>query len=115
MSVVSNQVSVVRQARQDFEELRTFVLHHCPDSLWKACQDELKAAVASLEHHPLTGSAPLEFNRLNLPRFRQIRSGKLRIIYEVRPTRIYIHVIADQRRNLHDLLFHRLMRACTLH
>lgn len=107
---MTHQVSILRQARQDFEELRAFVLNNCPDQSWKECQDHLKSSIANLQIEPDTGSVPMEIIALNLQRYRQIVSGKLRIIYEIRPQQIFIHVILDHRRDLNSLLFRRLMR-----
>lgn len=63
-----------------------------------------------LETQPYAGSIPEEIERLNLSQYRQILSGMNRIIYEIRDKTIYIHIIADTRKNLQALLLKNLMQ-----
>ncbi len=107
---MTHQINVLRQARHDYEDLRAFVINNYPEKSWQECQDQLKSLISYLTVHPNGGAIPLEIVTLNLPRYRQIASGKLRIIYEVRQKQIFIHIILGHRRDLNSLLFRRLMR-----
>lgn len=55
--------------------------------------------------------APAEFADFGGRNFREALSGLNRVIYEVRDDTIYIHVVADTRRDLRTLLQKRLLRA----
>ena len=59
---------------------------------------------------PQLGGIPDELATLNLTQYRQILSGKNRIIYEVRQDAVYVHLIVDARRDLKEVLMQRLLR-----
>ncbi len=58
-----------------------------------------------------TGSILQELHALNLTQYRQVISGKNRIVYEFRETTIYIHIVCDTRKDLNSLLFRRILSA----
>jgi hypothetical protein len=53
---------------------------------------------------------PDELETPNLTQYRQILSGKNRVIYEVRQDAVYVHLIVDTRRDLRKVLMSRLLR-----
>ena len=57
----------------------------------------------------MVGTIPPELEKLGLVQYRQILSGKNRIIYELRQNLIYIHIIADTRKEFRSLLMNRLL------
>ncbi len=59
---------------------------------------------------PRLGSMPSALETLNLTQYRQILSGKNRIIYKVRQDAVYVHLIVDARRDLKDVLMQWLLR-----
>ena len=59
---------------------------------------------------PLLGAIPPELEVLQLTQYRQILTGKNRIIDEPRPDALNIHIVVDARRDMKSLLMRRLMR-----
>lgn len=107
---MSIKVVILESAEQDIKELRAYLVKNFSHATWLDTYGKLKKAIPVLTDFPFAGSIPDEFEMLNLSQYRQIISGMNRIIYEVRQDIIYIHVIADGRRNLDVLLAKRLLR-----
>jgi hypothetical protein len=70
----------------------------------------MKQAMRLLESQPYAGSIPQEIEKLNLSPYRQVVCGMNRIIYEIRDPIIYVHIIADTRKNLQALLLKNLIQ-----
>lgn len=102
------QVVILHSAENDLKDLRSYLLRNFGQQTWQLPYRGIKAAVARLAHFPLEGAVPDELARLNLTQFRQVISGKNRILYEVRPDMIAVHLIADTRRDYPSLLISRL-------
>ncbi|MGZ5052132.1 MAG: type II toxin-antitoxin system RelE/ParE family toxin [Methylobacter sp.] len=105
------KVVILESAEHDLKELRNYIVKNLSAETWQQSYDKIKTAIRSLKTFPDAGSLPGEFERLNLTQYRQVISGMNRIIYEVRQDTLYIHIIADTRRDLKSLLIRRLLRA----
>lgn len=104
------KVVVLKSAQVDLLELRGYIVKNFSVATWRATYAKLKAAIRNLALFPQLGGIPDELEALNLTQYRQILSGKNRIIYEVRRDAVYIHLIIDTRRDLKDVLMQRLLR-----
>jgi toxin ParE1/3/4 len=71
--------------------------------------DMLLGKVSSLESFSSRGSVPHELLSLGICEFRQILLGSYRIIYSIEETTVYVHIIADSRRDMQTLLEKRLL------
>ena len=88
---------------------------------WIATQDSparavhvvgrIEAAVAALARYPARGAHPRELLALGIREFRETFFKPYRIIYRVERTRVFVHLIADGRRDMQTLLAHRLLGA----
>lgn len=103
-------VVVLESAEQDLKELRNYIIRKFSLGTWKNTYSQIKDSIRNLEQFPYLGNVPSELESLNLTQYRQIISGMNRIIYEVRQDTIYIHLIADSRREMQTLLCRRLLR-----
>ncbi|MCJ8203099.1 type II toxin-antitoxin system RelE/ParE family toxin [Pseudomonas sp. RGM2987] len=108
---MSLKVVILQSAETDIKELRLYLIERFSLQTWQSTYAALKTAIRHLTTQPYAGSIPQEIERLNLGQYRQILSGMNRIIYEVRGQTLYIHIIADSRKNLPALLLKRLLRS----
>jgi toxin ParE1/3/4 len=104
-------VVILESAEQDLKELRSYIIRRFSLGTWKNTYSQIKDSIRNLEKFPYLGNIPSELESLNLTQYRQIVSGMNRIIYEVRQDVIYVHLIADSRREMQALLSRRLLRA----
>ncbi len=104
-------VVFLEQAERDLYELKHYILDHFSSIIWQQCYANLKKSIKMLQLFPASGSILPELHALNLTQYRQVISGKNRIVYEVRETTIYIHIVCDTRKDLHSLLFRRMLSA----
>ncbi|AZC28399.1 type II toxin-antitoxin system RelE/ParE family toxin [Pseudomonas chlororaphis] len=105
------KVVLLHSAETDLIELRTYLTQRFSTATWQSSYSSLKQAIRQLATLPYAGVIPEELEQLHIGHYRQILSGMNRIIYEVRDATVYIHVIADTRRDLQSLLMKRLLRA----
>jgi plasmid stabilization system protein ParE len=105
------RVVILASAEQDLKELRAYVIKNFSLAAWQNTFAEIKETIRNLQHFPQAGFIPEEIEKLNLTQYRQVLSGMNRIIYEVRQGNIYVHLIADVRRDMNSLLTRRLLRA----
>jgi toxin ParE1/3/4 len=104
------KVVVLESAQADLVELRSYIVKNFSVTTWQVTYAKLKLAIRNLALFPQLGGIPGELETLNLTQYRQILSGKNRIIYEVRQDAVYIQLIIDTRRDLKDVLMQRLLR-----
>lgn len=105
------QVVILRQAEQDLRELRAYLTRNFGRDVWLDSYAGIKAAIGNLAAFPTSGSIPEPLERLQIGQFRQVISGRNRIIYELRQKTVYVHMVADCRRDMKSLLLGRLLRA----
>lgn len=107
---MSFKVVILQSAETDLKELRTYLIKQFSNQTWQSTYASLKAAVRNLGAQPYSGSVPEEIEKLNLGQYLQVISGMNRVIYETREQRVFIHIIADTRKNLPTLLMKRLLQ-----
>ena len=104
------RVVLLASAEHDLKELRRYIVKNFSVATWKKTYDKLKESIGNLADFPLLGGIPDELEALNLTQYRQILSGKNRVIYEIRQDTVFIHVIVDTRRDMVSFLMARLVR-----
>ena len=104
------KVVILASAEQDLKELSAAMLKTSTADTWRTTYAHIKEAVCKLANAPQAARMPEEIDKLHLTQYRQWRSGMNRLIYEVRQEVIYIHIIADARRDMNTLLTRRLLR-----
>lgn len=107
---MSLKVVILQSAEIDLKELRTYLTKQFSTQIWQSTYTDLKTVIRDLGVQPYAGSIPEEIEKLNLSQYRQILSGMNRIIYEIREQTVYVHIIADTRKNLPTLLMKRLLQ-----
>lgn len=107
---MSYKVVILESAEQDLHELRSYIVKNFSLDAWQDTYGKVKESIRNLKTFPLAGAIPEEIERLNLTQYRQALSGMNRVIYEVRQEIVYIHILADARREMISLLTRRLLR-----
>ena len=107
---MNRKVVILESAEHDLKELRGYITKRFSVESWQNSYEKIKKAIRNLQAFPNVGSIPEEIEELNLGQYRQVLSGKNRIIYEVRQNTIFIHIIVDTRRDFKSLLTKRLLR-----
>jgi plasmid stabilization system protein ParE len=105
------RVVILDSAEKDLKELRAYAVKNFSLEVWRNTFGEVKQTIRNLQRFPQTGLILDEIAKLNLTQYRQVLSGMNRIIYELRQDTIYVHVIADARRDMNSLLNRRLLRS----
>lgn len=75
---------------------------------------KLKDSIEVIRSFPDAGRIPDELGELGTSRYRQVISGRNRIIYEVAGQIVYIHIVCDTRRHFQTLLNQRLVHSAGL-
>ena len=104
------KVVILDSAAQDLKELRSYIIEEFSRETWLKTFGTIKTSIRNLAKFPLLGGTPPELDVLQLTQYRQILTGKNRIIDEPRPDALYIHIVVDARRDMKSLLIRRLMR-----
>lgn len=76
---------------------------------WADTLARLRATSETLKAFPLSGAVPDELVELGSDSYRQLISGKNRIIHEPTTDIVYVHIVCDERRDLRGLLSRRLL------
>lgn len=104
------RIFILESAERDLKELRRYLIDTFTPKHWQDTYADIRKSVRGLQEFPRSGVIPDEIAQLGLTQYRQILSGKNRIIYEIRAKEIYIHIIADTRRDLGSHLAKRLLQ-----
>ena len=104
------KIVFLTSAEKDLKDIKSYIINNFSLATWQDTYSKLKDSVRNLKTFPFSGSIPEELERLNLTQYRQIISGMNRVIYEVRQKIIYIHIVADTRKDMNKLLTQRELR-----
>jgi plasmid stabilization system protein ParE len=105
------QVHFLKSAEQDLKDLKAYIIKNWGKTAWQNSYGNIKAAIANIQDFPQHGKVPEELAAVHLGQYRQVLSGMNRIIYEMRQSTIFIHIICDTRRDLVPILHQRLIRS----
>jgi toxin ParE1/3/4 len=95
---------ILPTARIGIDELRNYVAHTFGWQTWRQTSAQLQEAITRIRQYPESGHVPAELEGFFGDSFRQVLSGRNRIIYQVRDDTVFLHLVADTRRDLPALL-----------
>lgn len=101
---------ILPTARIGINELRSYIIQTFGWETWRQTSTQMQETITHIRQFPASGHTPDELEGLFEGSFRQILSGKNRIIYQVRKETVFIHLIVDVRRDLPSLLHRILLR-----
>jgi len=91
-------------AEQDLRDIRRDVLKKFGPQAWADTLARLRATAETLKSFPLSGAVPDELVDLGSERYRQLISGRNRVIHEPTTDVVYVHIVCDARRDLRGML-----------
>ena len=105
------KVSVARQADHDILGIIAFIADREGPDMAESILERLAQARDSLCDLPDRGRIVPELQRVNVLSYREIQASPYRVVYQVDTSShtVYIHVVADGRRNFTELLKERLL------
>lgn len=105
------EVLLTEGAEQDLESIYDYIAEFDCKANADHVLDRLLEVVGSLSTFPERGACPKELVALGIRDYRQTAFRPYRVIYRVMALKVYIHVIADGRRDMQSLLVRRLLGA----
>jgi len=104
------QVMITEEAEQDILDTYYYVARS--DSVTQAqyLLDKLEHTCASLAELPDRGHIPPELEHVAVREYLEIHFKLYRIIYQIIDKTVYIHCVADGRRDMLSLLEQRMLR-----
>lgn len=105
------KVSVTRQADHDILGIVAFIADREGPDMAETILERLVQARDSLCELPDRGRIVPELQRVNILSYREIQASSYRVVYQVDTSSrtVYIHMVADGRRNFTELLKERLL------
>jgi len=103
------EVLLTEGAESDLEAIHDTIAEY--DSAAKADHvlDRIEAVFASLSTYPERGTCPKELLALGIREYKETFFKPYRMIYRVVGRRVYVHLIADGRRDMQSLLQRHLL------
>ncbi|MBG0774941.1 MAG: type II toxin-antitoxin system RelE/ParE family toxin [Desulfovibrionaceae bacterium] len=107
------RVAFTRRAEEDILGIFSFIADRDGPDIAETTLGTFIEARDSLRELPDRGRIPPELKRINVLSYREIQVSRYRVVYQVNKTsnEVYIHVVADGRRNFTELLKERLLTA----
>ena len=104
------EVQVVEDAEIDLFEIYNYISEN--DALSKAeyVYNKITEKILNLESLPERGHKPAELVKIGIHNYLEIHFKPYRIIYHIEGNMVYVDCVLDGRRDLEDLLQHRLIR-----
>lgn len=109
MSHTRYAVLLTQGAEQDLESIYDYIAAYDSPANADYVLDRLMKAAEGLATFPERGSYPKELLALGVKDYRQTFFKPYRMIYRVIDKRVYVYVIADERRDMQSLLARRLL------
>ena len=104
------RVLLVKEAEQDLAEIVAWIAANDSPGHAGDVLTQLLDLCGRLESHPARGHVPPELDAIGVKDYREVHFKPYRVIYHVAGRQVVVHVIADGRRSLRNLLERRLLR-----
>ena len=104
-------VYLIADAEEDIFEIYSYIFRHDSEEKADYVFRKLQEECNSLETMALRGHVPPELDRISVHDYLEIHFKPYRIIYQIFANKVFIHCVLDGRRDLADLLQHRLLRS----
>lgn len=105
------KISVTQQADNDILGIIAFIADREGADMAETILKKLIQARDSLKQLPERGRIPPEMKNINVLAYREIQASPYRIVYQINKADhvVSIHMVADGRRNMTELLKERLL------
>ena len=95
----------------DLDDIVRWIAEHDAPAKAEYVLERIEAAIAGLARFPARGAYPGELLAVGIRDYRETFFKPYRIVYRVEGKRVYVHLIADGRRDMQTLLTQRLLGA----
>ncbi len=103
-------VHVISDAEADLLDIYLYVaLNDSPEKANRLI-DSLEEVCLSLGTMPERGHIPPELERISIFDYRELHFKPYRIIYQIIDLDVFIYCVLDGRRDIQEILLHRLLR-----
>jgi toxin ParE1/3/4 len=99
----------LESAERDLNDIADYIAAHDSSSNAKYVIEKLLAATSSLASHPEAGTRVKELEGVASREYRQVFFKPYRVIYRVMDKKVFIYVVADDRRDMQALLIRRML------
>ena len=97
-------------AERDLEDIADYIAQHDSPAGATHVVESILDAAKSLTQFPESGTYPDELAGLGNHEYRQVFFKPYRLIYRIEKKTVYVHLVADGRRDMHTLLARRLLK-----
>lgn len=108
---MSHEVVLTADAAADLLDIVDWIAEHDSPARASHVLERIESAITGLARFPLRGVHPRELLALGIREFRETFFKPYRIIYRIEGTQVFVHLIADGRRDMQTLLARRLLGA----
>lgn len=109
MDPAPHEVLLTTGAEQDLDDLIGYIATRDSITSAERVLDRLMKVIEGLALFPQRGAYPKELLALGIREYRQTHFKPYRVIYQVVGQQVYVHLIADDRRDMQALLARRLL------
>jgi toxin ParE1/3/4 len=106
---MSFEVRWTAAAAADLDEIIDWITQNDSPTRAEHVLVRIESAVDSLKRYPQRGAHPPELLEIGLRDYRETFFKPYRIVYRVQGRQVFIHLVADGRRDLQSLLARRLL------
>ncbi len=106
---MSYRVLLTEGALRDLEDIDDFITSTESPARADNVLARIEETFSKLQEMPERGSHPKELLTLGIREYREVRFKPYQIIYRIKGTSVYIHLIVDGRRDMQSLLSMRLL------
>lgn len=107
---MSFMVHIIGDAEKDLYEIYDYVRKSGSPINAQKLFLQVEQMCMSLSDNPERGHIPPELERIGVYEYREIHIKRYRILYQMIDRDVFIHCILDSRRDLQELLEHRILR-----
>ncbi len=103
-------VFLISDAEKDIIDIYKYIIFNDSKENAEYVFNKIEETCKSLSSLPDRGHIPPELERIGVMSFKEIHFKPYRIIYEIINKKVFIHCVLDGRRDLQEILEHRLIR-----
>lgn len=103
-------VHLIEEAENDLFDIYRYFAEEASPEKAEILINNIEEICSSLEELPERGHLPPELERIGIFSYRELHFKPYRIIYQIMDNDIFIHCILDGRRDMEDILQHRMLR-----
>ena len=104
-------VLLTEDAANDLRDLYTYISKHDSPQKAEYVLDQIEEKFVSLSELPERGGYPAELLSVGIRDYREVFFKPYRIIYRIDNESVYVHLVADGRRDMQTLLQRRMLGA----